>query len=488
MGIQELFRLEFKMDQLKKVLIIDDEISMRRALQNAFEKNNYQVTALSSKKELNQLAIDQKFDLALVDMILPDGNGIELIPLLQQKYSGIQINILTGHGSIHCAIEAMKKGAFHFFTKPFDLNEVLNICQKALNQKNLEKENQQLRACIKKQYSFEHIIGQSEPIIHLLKTVKKVAQSSATVLIQGESGTGKELVAKAIHFNSPRSHKPFSPVHCGAIPHDLLESELFGHVKGAFTGAYRNREGRFQAAHGGTIFLDEISTMPLPLQVKLLRVLQERQFECVGSSQLINCDVRVIAATNSDLETEVREKKFREDLFYRLNVIPMNVPSLRTRTEDIPLLLKAFIHRMNQKSQCRVSKVSSRVVQALLSYSWPGNIRELENLVERLCIMKGEGIIEWEDLPPQYKKISTPALKDFHIPDEGIDFKSTIVQFEDNLILNALKKTQGNRSQAANLLKMNRTTLIEKLRKKNLQIEDKEKPYSENVSGSHLDR
>ncbi len=472
------------MDQLKKVLIIDDEISMRRALQNAFEKNNYQVTAISSKKELYQLSTNYKFDLALVDMILPDGNGIELISVLQKKYSGVQINILTGHGSIQSAIEAMKKGAFHFFTKPFDINEVLNICQKALNQTNLEKENQHLRACIKKQYSFEHIIGQSEPMVHLLKSVKKVAQSNSTALIQGESGTGKELVAKAIHFNSPRSHKPFIPVHCGAIPHDLLESELFGHVQGAFTGAYRDREGRFQVAHGGTIFLDEISTMPLSLQVKLLRVLQERQFEPVGSTQLTHCDVRVIAATNSDLIQDVREKKFREDLFYRLNVIPINVPPLRERVEDIPLFLKTFIHQINQKNKYRIAKVSSRVVQALLAYSWPGNVRELENLVERLCVMKEEGVIEWEDLPPPYKKISTPVLKDFHIPDEGINFKSTMVQFEDNLILNALKKTQGNRSQAAHLLKMNRTTLVEKLRKKNIQLDDIEDSSGDSFSDS----
>ena len=459
------------MDQMKKVLIIDDEISMRRALQNAFEKNNYQVTAVSSKKELQQLSGEAKFDLALVDMILPDGNGIDLIPLLQKKYAGIQINILTGHGSIDSAIEAMKKGAFHFFTKPFDINEVLNICQKALNQAGLEKENKQLRDCIKKQYSFEHIIGQSEPMVHLLKAVKKVAQSNATALIQGESGTGKELVAKAIHFNSPRSKKPFIAVHCGAIPHDLLESELFGHMQGAFTGAIKDREGRFQAAHGGTIFLDEISTMPVSLQVKLLRVLQERQFEPVGSAKVIDCDVRVIAATNSDLAQDVKDNKFREDLFYRLNVIPINVPPLRERAEDIPLLLKTFIHQINQKNNYQISKVSSQVVQALLSYLWPGNIRELENLVERLCVMKEEGIIEWEDLPPPYKKITTPALKDFHIPDTGIDFKSTITHFEDNLIVNALKKTQGNRSQAAHLLKMKRTTLIEKLRKKNIQLD-----------------
>ena len=368
----------------------------------------------------------------------------------------------------------MKEGAFHFFTKPFSVNEVLNICEKAFSQTQLEKENQNLRACIKKQYSFEHIIGQSTPIMDLLKTVKKVSQTDAVVLIQGESGTGKELIAKAVHFNSNRSGKPFIHVHCGAIPKDLLESEFFGHVQGAFTGAFRDRIGKFQSAHGGTLFLDEISTMPLSLQVKLLRVLQEKQFEPVGSNQTIHCDVRVIAASNSNLEKAVREKKFREDLFYRLNVIPLNVPPLRARTKDIPLLLKFFISEMNKKNNYNIMKISAEAVRSLLSYPWPGNIRELENLVERLCVLKTEGAIDLEDLPPQYKKLSPPPLHSFHIPDEGVDFKCTVSQFENNLILNALKKTKWNKNQAAHLLKMNRTTLIEKMKKRKMTPGDSE--------------
>ena len=462
----------------RKILIIDDEISMRRALQNAFEKEGYSVTALGSKKELFQMAQNLHFDLALVDMILPDGNGIELIPLLKKSYKNIKINILTGHGSIDTAIQAMKEGAFHFFTKPFSVNEILNICEKACKQTQLEAENKNLRACIKKQYSFEHIIGQSPPIIDLLKIVKKVSQTDATILIQGESGTGKELIAKAVHFNSERAKKPFIPIHCGAVPKELLESELFGHIQGAFTGAYKDRMGKFQAAQGGTIFLDEISTMPLSLQVKLLRILQERQFEPVGSNQTIDCDVRIISAAGSNLEKEVREKKFREDLFYRLNVIPLHVPPLRERVKDIPLLLKCFISEMNKKNKYKITKISANAVSSLLSYRWPGNIRELENLVERLCVLKGEGTIELEDLPLKYKKNTLPPLNSFHIPDEGMDFKGTVHQFENNLIVNALEKTKWNKNQAARLLKMNRTTLIEKMKTREITSKNSEENLS----------
>ena len=448
------------------ILIIDDEVSIRRALQSAFEKNSYNVTALSSKKELSHvLSLSSHFDLAVLDMILPDANGIELIPLLKKKYSDIQINILTGHGSIDSAIRSMKEGAFHFFTKPFSVNEVLNVCQKALEQTQLKKENEHLKICIKKQYSFRRIIGGSPPILKLSSMIKKVAASEATALIQGESGTGKELVAKAIHFNSSRMQNKFVPVHCGAIPQDLLESELFGHVQGAFTGAYKDREGLFQAAQKGTLFLDEISTMPLSLQVKLLRVLQEKQFEPVGSTKTIYADVRIIAASNSNLEKAVKDNKFRADLFYRLNVIPLYVPPLRERREDIPLLLKTFISEMNKKNKYKISKISAEAVKQLLSYSWPGNIRELENLVERLCVLKEEGAIGLEDLPSQYRK-STP-FPPFHI-SEGLDFKDTVSQFENSLIFNALEKTQWNKHKAARLLKMNRTTLIEKMKKKNI--------------------
>lgn len=453
----------------KTILIIDDEISLQRALRSLFEKNNYEVVCLGSKKDLKKLSPSLNFDLALVDMILPDGNGIELISYLKESYRNIKINILTGHGSIDSAIQSMKSGAFHFFTKPFSMDEVLNVCQKALKQSELERENENLRACIKKQYSFEHIIGQSEPVIRLLETVKKVSHSSATIFLQGESGTGKELVAKAIHFNSSRSHNNFVPVHCGAIPSDLLESELFGHVQGAFTGAHKDRKGRFQVAHGGTLFLDEISTMPQNLQVKLLRVLQERQFEPIGSTQTIDCDVRVITATNSDLEKEVKEKKFREDLFYRLNVIPIYVPPLRERTGDIPLFLKNFISEINKKNKYKISGMSLEAVQALMAYDWPGNIRELENLVERLCVLKIHGRIELEDLPSKYKKRSAFSVSSFHLSDRGIDFKNAVDQFENSLILNALEKTKWNKNQAAHLLKMNRTTLIEKMKKKGLK-------------------
>ena len=454
----------------KKILIIDDELSLRRALQNLFEKNNYEVTCLGSKKEFKDLSSSAHFDLAIVDVILPDGNGMDLIPVLKKAYKNIKINILTGHGSIDRAIQAMKSGAFHFFTKPFSMDEILNVCRQALKQLELEKENENLRACIKNQYSFSHIIGQSEPIMRLLETVKKVSRSSATTLLMGESGTGKELVAKAIHFNSSRAHSPFIAVHCGAIPGELLESELFGHVQGAFTGAHKDHKGRFQSAHGGTLFLDEISTMPPNLQVKLLRVLQEKQFEPVGSNETVQCDVRVITATNSDLEQEVKEGKFREDLFYRLNVIPISIPPLRQRTGDIPVLLKVFISEMNKKNGYKISGVSAEAVQALMVYSWPGNIRELENLIERLCVLKTQGRLELSDLPAKYRGMAyVPPMEQFHLKDKKIDFKNAVDQFENSLILNALEKTGWNKNQAALFLKINRTTLIEKMKKKGIQ-------------------
>lgn len=453
---------------MKKVLIIDDENTISHSLSRVLEHHGYLTKKVYSKKEFHQLPGSSHFDVALLDLKLPDGNGLELIKHI--KKNNTQIIVMTGYGTIDLAVEATKKGAFHFITKPFNIGEIINLCTKALSQSKLETENARLRSCVKKQYCFDQIIGQSHSILDLLEMIKKIADSPSTVLITGESGTGKELVAKAIHFNSKRNKEPFVPVHCGAIPKDLLESELFGHMKGSFTGAIKNRVGRFQMAEGGTLFLDEISTMDLSTQVKLLRVLQEKEFQPVGGDRIIQSQARVIAASNENLELAVKKGLFRKDLYYRLNVIPLCVSPLRERKEDIPLLIKHFIKSFNNKKKDKLTGISDSAIHYLCQYEWPGNIRELENMIERLCVLTGNGIVQESDLPTQYRNLKTPLSQhNLDIPESGLDFNSTVNGFENELILKALEKTKWNRNQAAKLLNLNRTTLLEKIKKKRLK-------------------
>ncbi len=326
------------------------------------------------------------------------------------------------------------------------------------------------------------LVGESPVIQNIFKTVEKVAQTDSTVMISGESGTGKELVARAIHENSPRATRPLVIVNCGAIPAELLEAELFGHIKGAFTGATQNRQGRFELAHGGTLFLDEIGEMPLHLQVKLLRVLQTRQFEPVGSSRTIEVDVRIIAATNRDLEVAVKNREFREDLYYRLNVIPCRIPSLRERKSDIPLLVTHFVAQFNEVTGHSVEPPSGQILEALLAYDWPGNVRELENLMERLVILKGQGSVDLGDLPHRiFQKYAEGrpqgdgALSEWEfprmvLPNTGVDLKAIVAAFENHLVDQALARTNGNKNRASELLQMNRTTLVEKLRKRGMIV------------------
>jgi DNA-binding NtrC family response regulator len=460
----------------QRILIVDDESSLRTALFRIFERQGFQVITASTQKEAESLAnSEQTIDLAIVDLRLPDGDGIELMRALRRFHPSIQTIILTGHGSIETAVRATQYGAFHFITKPFNIDELLNIAGRALSHKTLQQENLHLRSALHRKYRFDNIIGQSEEIRRVLSMIERVADSDSTVLITGESGTGKELVAKAIHYNSGRANKPFIPINCGAIPGELLESELFGHIKGAFTGAIANRVGRFELASGGTLFLDEIGELSLNLQVKLLRVLQERKFEPVGSAKTQDADIRVIAATNIDLVKAVQKGLFREDLFYRLNVIPIAIPSLKQRRSDIPLLLHHFVQHFNQTKNRRLEGFTQESLEVLFHYSWPGNIRELENLIERLAILKGSGIVDVPDLPEHYlsevgasARVSTAS--DFSdLPLSGMDFNSAVDAYENMLILQALEKTGWNRNQAAVLLKLNRTTLVEKIKKKGLR-------------------
>lgn len=457
--------------QAPRVLIVDDEAGLRTALFRTLDRKGYQVITAASKKEAETVSQSEKpIDLALVDLRLPDGDGLELLTHLKSLHRNIQVIILTGFGSIEKAVEATQRGAFHFVTKPFNLEAIMTLTERALAQTQLEKENQNLRTALHKRYHFENIIGQSEGIRRVLDLIERVADSDSTVLITGESGTGKELVAKAIHYHSSRSAKPFVPVNCGAIPTELLESELFGHVRGAFTGAIANRSGRFEMADAGSLFLDEIGDMPVALQVKLLRVLQERKFEPVGSAKTISANVRLIAATNVDIENAVAEGRFREDLFYRLNVIPVHIPALRDRRSDIPLLLHHFIDGFNRSRGRALTGITPEALDVLMAYAWPGNIRELENLVERIAILKGSGLIDVSDLPEKFgRSISKGQSTPVEIPDQGLDFNSAVDAYENSLIIQALEKTGWNRNQAAILLRLNRTTLVEKIKKKGLR-------------------
>jgi DNA-binding NtrC family response regulator len=443
----------------------------------ALDRKGYQVITAATRKEAEIISQSEKpIDLALLDLHLPDGDGLELMTHVKSLHSKAQVIILTGFGTIENAVNATQKGAFHFVTKPFNLEEVISLIERALSHLQLEKENRRLRSALHKKYQFDNIIGQSEPITRVLEMIERVSDSDSTILVTGESGTGKELVAKAIHYNSPRSERPFIPINCGAIPGELLESELFGHMKGAFTGAVSNRVGRFEMADTGTLFLDEIGDMLPSLQVKILRVLQERRFEPVGSVKTLNADVRVIAATNVDLERAVDEGKFREDLFYRLNVIPIRIPALRERPSDIPLLFHYFMEEFNRSRSRHLQGITTEAMNLLLSYGWPGNIRELENLVERLAILKGNGIVDVADLPERYRREAPVSLdaNRVEIPESGMDFNTAVDAYENALIMRALEKTGWNRNQAATLLKLNRTTLVEKIKKKGLRPPDME--------------
>jgi len=456
-----------------RILIVDDESSLRTALFRVLDRKGLSVVTANRADEAKLLCQgDQAIDLALVDLNLPDGDGIELMTHLKNIHPACEVIILTGHGTIESAIRATQKGAFHFITKPFNMEELLSLTEKALTHKKLQQENQQLRTELHKKYQFDQIIGKSEGINAVLSLVERVSDSDSTVLVTGESGTGKELIARAVHYNSNRAGQPFVAINCGAIPSELLESELFGHVKGAFTGAIANRIGRFEMADGGTIFLDEIGDLEPALQVKLLRVLQERSFEPVGSTKTIQANVRVITATNKNLEDQVAAGRFREDLFYRLNVIPIAIPALRERRTDIPLLFSHFMEQFNRTKGRKLSGVAADAMECLSNYGWPGNIRELENLVERLAILKGHGQIEINDLPAKYRSLpanNSSQTNVFELPDEGLDFNTAVDQFENNLILRALEKTGWNRNQAALLLRLNRTTLVEKIKKKALR-------------------
>ena len=452
------------------ILVVEDDEGLQNLLRRLLSQKGHQVTVVGSGQEAIRVAQEIPVHVLMTDMKLPDIDGLAVLERILQIDSKVIGIVMTGHGSIDCAVKAMKTGAFDFLTKPFENDDVVSVINKALEAHRRRNSVQSSRKAVREQYRLEQFVGTSEPIRRVLEFVAKVADCNSTVLIQGESGTGKELVARMLHFNREPKDRPLISVNCGAIPENLLESELFGHEKGAFTGATHTRIGRFELAHGGTIFLDEIGELSLGLQVKLLRVLQERSFERVGGTKTINVDVRVVAATNQDLELAVQQKRFREDLYYRLNVIPVTVPPLRERRSDIPLLVSHFLERLNRGKHAATTGCSPDAMARLMEHHWPGNIRELENMIERLAVLSRSGTIEVSDLPERIQRrsvtVEQTASHFTSFDDQGINLSRELEQFENRLIVGALRQANGITSKAAQLLHVNRTTLVEKMKRK----------------------
>ena len=451
------------------VLVIDDESANLEALSSLLRREGYDIHAAASGETALERLAEHSYDLILTDLFLPGLSGLDVLKKVKATSPQTSVILITGNATAETAVEAMKQGAFDYILKPFNIERLKVQAAKAIEKGRLVAENVYLRQQLTNRYNFDNIIGTSRPMQQVFSMLDKVVNTDSTILILGESGTGKELVAKAIHFNSPRRNKPFVAINCGAIPADLLESELFGHVKGAFTGAVGDKPGKFEVANGGTIFLDEIGTMPPQLQMKLLRVLQEHEVERVGTSRKINLNVRVISATNADLLREVKSGNFREDLYYRLNVIPVQLPALRERREDIPQLVRHFIDKIGPDMGRAEIAVSRAAMHLLEAHDWPGNVRELENVIERTLALSEGATLEPADLPTYISGLSlTPdqtAKSNFHLTEEGIDMPSMISELERSLIDQALKLGAGIKARAARLLGLNRTTLVEKMKR-----------------------
>jgi len=459
------------------VLIVEDEAPLREVIAEQLTDRGFVVEQADNGETALERLSSFAFDILIADLHLPGIDGSTVVEKAVALYPDLIGIVVTGYGTVKSAVEAIKRGAADFITKPFQFESLMHVLNTSLEQRRLKSENAYLRSQLQERYRFEGIIGRSAVMRDLFHLLETVAATASTILITGETGTGKELVARAIHHNSPRRSQRFVAINCSAIPETLLEAELFGHVRGAFTGAVATRAGRIEQANRGTLFLDEIGTMSVALQMKLLRVLQEREFERVGDSHPMRVDVRVIAATNSDLTRMVKEGAFREDLFYRLNVIPVHLPPLRDRIEDIPLLVQHFLEKFTSDAGqaprpggASPVTVSQQAMRKLMAYLWPGNVRQLENALERgSALLSGRTQIEVADLPPEIQQAEEVAVAgDLSLPEGGIDFAAFIQKIERDLINQSLERTGGNKGQAARLLKLKRTTLVEKLKRINV--------------------
>jgi two-component system response regulator PilR (NtrC family) len=452
-----------------RVLIVDDERSMRDLLAMSLEKAGHDLTTAEGGEAAIEAIRKESFDGIITDLRMPRVDGMQVLRAARDLSPETAVIVVTAVASTETAVEAMKLGAYDYLTKPFKLDEVNLILKNALERKRLRDENRYLRHQLETQYRFENIIGKSTRIVEVFTTIRKIADSPATAMITGESGTGKELVARAIHFNSQRRDRPFVSVNCGAIPEGLMESELFGHVKGSFTGAIANKVGLFTAAEGGTLFLDEITEIPPLLQVKLVRAIQMREVRRVGDTKDIKTDVRLIAASNRDLEAAVREGVMREDLFYRLNVIPIELPPLRERHEDIPLLVAHFIQRFSKELGKDVRGVTPEAMAVLERHHWPGNIRELENAIERAIVLGNGDMVGLDALPDSVRRERPARGPDaLDVPDEGLDLDATLDDLERRYLQIALDRTRGVQTKAAELLRMTFRQFRYKVQKHNL--------------------
>ena len=453
------------------VLIIDDEAAIRESLETLLEFEGYNVTSAETGEDGLARLAETPFDLVLLDFALPDRNGLEVLAEIRDRDPQLAVIMITAYGTVDNAVRAMQNGATNFIQKPWDNEKLLADVRAAVARRRAETENEHLKRALKERYSFAEIVGKSEPMLRIFDLVGQVAASRSTVLIQGESGTGKELIAKAIHANSPRKNQPFVPVNTGSMPTDLLESTLFGHVKGAFTSAISSKKGLFEVADGGTIFLDEIGTMSLETQSKILRVLQDRKFMHLGGIQEIQVDVRVIAATNIDLKVLVREGKFRDDLFYRLHVLTVDLPPLRSRIQDIPLLVGHFLARFSTENGKPPRQIAPEALRPLMDYGWPGNVRELENVIERAVVLSNSPVIGIELLPDHIVGRGSAGKMFEHRPDASLF--EIVEDCERRLIVDMLEKSGWNQTEAADRFHIPLSTLNQKIKRLNIEVRKK---------------
>ena len=449
------------------LLVVDDDPVTLDLLKEVLTQEGYEVTVALGGEEALAKGEDFPFDIVITDVRMEDKDGMEVLRAFKKHSPETTVIMITAFGSIETAIEAIREGAFDYISKPFKLDEITLTVRRALEQKRLLQENRFYRQELLARYQFKNVIGQTPPMVQVYKTIAKVAETRSTVLLYGESGTGKELVARSIHYNSPRNHRPFIPIDCASLVENLLETELFGHVRGAYTGAIGSKKGLFEEAEGGTVFLDEVANINLSVQAKLLRFLQDHEIKRVGGTENLTVDVRIVAATNHLLEPLVREGKFREDLFYRLNVVTITLPPLRERKEDIPLLANHFLQKFSEEYKKAISHISPEALDVLNQYSWPGNVRELENTIERAIVLSAHPIILPEDLPQNLLgAIPHETLDDLKRKYPLVSEKLlSLKDVEKNYVLKVLKETRGNKKKAAEILGIDRTTLYRILEK-----------------------